>query len=236
MPDNIKPLTSVFIALLKSKRGWGFLTINLAQLALYALISSYSAQANDQLAEKVGPGRADSGKELSDSERCQECHGSDGISHDLNVPNHAGQNAGYLIKQLKDFQSGDRIHDTMNRMAEDLSETDRVDIAAYFAGQPVMQGTGSTSKSYARNLFENGNPDRQLKPCTQCHGPNGKGMLHDGMEVPVIGGQKSAYLQRQLTNWKSGERQNSPDGLMNKIAHLLTDQEIEDLADYISGL
>jgi cytochrome c553 len=52
----------------------------------------------------------------------------------------------------------------------------------------------------------------------------------------VTGGQHKGYLRAQLLHWRSGERSNSPDGVMNKIAKSLTDSEIESLIDYISGL
>jgi cytochrome c553 len=52
----------------------------------------------------------------------------------------------------------------------------------------------------------------------------------------VIGGQHNAYLRAQLLNWRSGERGNSPGGMMNKAAKSLTDAEIEALSDYLSGL
>jgi len=50
------------------------------------------------------------GKQRSDAGRCQECHGSDGMSNDERIPNHAGQYVGYLIKQLDNFQAGERKH------------------------------------------------------------------------------------------------------------------------------
>jgi cytochrome c553 len=52
----------------------------------------------------------------------------------------------------------------------------------------------------------------------------------------VIGGQHRAYLRAQLIHWGSGERSNSTDGVMNKVAKSLTDAEIEALTDYLSGL
>jgi cytochrome c553 len=48
---------------------------------------------------------------------CAGCHGSNGISNSPLWPNLAGQKAAYTVKQLKDFQSGDRVDGTMNAMA-----------------------------------------------------------------------------------------------------------------------
>jgi cytochrome c553 len=51
----------------------------------------------------------------------------------------------------------------------------------------------------------------------------------------LISGQRQVYLRSQLFNWKLGERNNSPEAVMNKVAKLLSDEEINGLADYISG-
>ncbi|WP_256361272.1 c-type cytochrome [Methylomonas koyamae] len=56
------------------------------------------------------------------------------------------------------------------------------------------------------------------------------------MIYPVIGGQNRLYLRRQLLNWKLGERKNSTEAVMNKVAKALADDEIEALVDYVSGL
>ena len=52
----------------------------------------------------------------------------------------------------------------------------------------------------------------------------------------MIGGQRETYLRGQLVNWKLNERHNSPEGVMNKVAQLLSEDEIDALAYYISGL
>ncbi|MFU8787462.1 MAG: c-type cytochrome [Methylobacter sp.] len=178
------------------------------------------------------------GQQQSEQERCQECHGAVGLSSNEKIPHHAGQIAGYLIKQLRDFQSGARHHEVMNLMAEDLADADVANIAAYFASQPVMPGdaAGSKENTLAENLFVNGDPSRALPACASCHGENGKGRVANQLFYPVIGGQRSVYLRGQLVSWKLGERNNSPDGVMNKVAKALSDEEIDALADYISGL
>jgi cytochrome c553 len=197
--------------------------------------SCYAGNTETQL-ERKGRGDAEMGRQLSNSERCQECHGSDGNSGDPRIPNHAGQYASYLIKQLRNFQSGERQHETMSVMAEGLSEQDMSNIAAYFASQDVMHGDSSTIDLAAKALFIQGDAARGIKACANCHGENGKGRVADNITYPVIGGQRSVYLRSQLVSWKLGERTNSPDDVMNKMAQALTDEEIVALANYISGL
>jgi cytochrome c553 len=124
----------------------------------------------------------------------------------------------------------------MSIMAEDLSADDRADIAAYFASQKPMQGDGAVVNPLASNLFVNGDQGRAVPACISCHGDGGKGRIADNIVYPVIGGQRRVYLRSQLVSWKLGERSNSPGGVMNKIAKSLSDDEINALADYISGL
>ena len=53
----------------------------------------------------VSDGDPNAGK--TKSELCQGCHGVDGISVDpTTFPNLAGQFAGYIFKQVQDFQLG----------------------------------------------------------------------------------------------------------------------------------
>jgi len=187
-------------------------------------------------AQHAGAGDPVAGMLKSDSERCQECHGHDGNAEDSRIPKHAGQFAAYLVKQLQDFQSGARRHEIMVKMAADLTPADMADIAAYFAGQPTMHGRMEHENPRAQSLFESGDPARQLPSCESCHGRNGKGRLENGVVYPVIGGQNKLYLRRQLLNWKLGERKNSTEAVMNKVAKALAEDEIEALVDYVSGL
>ena len=209
----------------------------ISTFALLASVKSMAAEESREMtAQRLGSGNPLIGKEKSDAGRCQECHGSEGISSDAKIPNHAGQYAGYLIKQLNNFQSGERKHEVMTIMAEDLSAADIADIAAYFASQKPMQGDGSGANPLAKNLFVNGDQARAIPACISCHGDGGKGRIADNITYPVIGGQRRVYLRTQLVNWKLGERSNSPEGVMNKIASVLSEDEIDALANYISGL
>ncbi len=210
-------------------------------MSTFALLASVKCMAAgetiDSSAQRIGSGSPIRGKEKSDAGRCQECHGIDGISTDAKVPNHAGQYAGYLVKQLKNFQAGERSHQVMTIMAEDLTTEDIADIAAYFASQKPMQGDEvNRVNPVAYNLFNSGDQARGIPACNSCHGVNGKGKITEAVIYPMIGGQREIYLRGQLVNWKLNERHNSPEGVMNKVAQLLNEDEIDALAYYISGL
>ena len=83
--------------------------------------SSLVAYAGDV---KIGAGLA---------EKCQTCHGLDGLSKIVEAPNIAGQNEQYLIKQLTAFKSGERQNELMSVVAPTLSEKDIEDLASYYS-------------------------------------------------------------------------------------------------------
>lgn len=182
------------------------------------------------------------GREKADSERCIECHGVDGhgaghpTGSEAKFPKLAGQQVAYMQKQIRDFRTGVRKHDQMQIMARSVSDEDVRDIAAYFASQRPMKGEGGTAHARGLSLYTHADPARHRPvPCVACHGVGGKGSLAQP-EVPVIGGQEWRYLDQQLRNWRSGERHNSPQHIMNQVTRDLSDTEIEALAHYLSGV
>jgi len=79
----------------------------------------------------AGAGDAAAGKAKSGV--CAACHGANGTAPNPVWPNLAGQNAPYLVKQLKDFKSGARKDPIMSPQAMPLSVQDMENLAAYFA-------------------------------------------------------------------------------------------------------
>lgn len=64
--------------------------------------------------------------------------------------------------------------------------------------------------------------------CAGCHGLDGKATQPS---YPNIGGQHASYIAKQLTEYRSGDRQNS---IMNGIAGALSDEDIVNLAAHYS--
>ena len=66
------------------------------------------------------------------SSRCISCHGATGVSSNPLYPNLAGQKAAYLLKQMRDFQKGERKDPVMNAMVQGLSEQDMDALAEFY--------------------------------------------------------------------------------------------------------
>ena len=89
------------------------------------------------------------GKEKS--EACAACHGANGISVSENFPNLAGQKEKYLNKQLHAFKAKTRENTLMNAIAEQLSDDDIGDLAAFFSSQPGGDGKAKSTLVAAIN-------------------------------------------------------------------------------------
>ena len=235
MHDVVK-LASSILALehITMKRIQNSLVISAVAATLLASAAAYSAESANDIKQRIGRGDPATGKIRS--QFCQGCHGEVGLSVEDLIPNLGGQYAQYIAKQLHNFQSGARKHQIMSAVSRTVNDTEMADIAAYFASQNKMHGNGSGNNPVGKNLFLKGDAGRNIPPCMSCHGENGKGLAPNNATNPVIGGQRKSYLRAQLQHWRSGERSNSPGGVMNKVAKTLTDAEIEALTDYLSGL
>ncbi len=67
-----------------------------------------------------------------------------------------------------------------------------------------------------------------------CHGPAGAG--NPGAQYPALAGQHAEYTSLQLKAFKSGERSNDQNSVMQTIAGSMTDAQIEAVSEYIQGL
>lgn len=206
---------------------------NMRFMAAAAALCGFGVTAQ---AADIGDAAAGEGK----AGLCGGCHGFDGNSEDATYPRLAGQYAGYIVKQIKDFQSGHRANnDTMAGMAAMVgSDQDAKDIGAFFSEQKMKGALTKPDQDLlakGEKLFRQGNPKSGVYGCINCHGEKGKGKSEDVSVFPVIGGQHRAYLIKQLKEFRDGKRENDPAGMMSAIADKLTDQEIEAVAEYLSA-
>ncbi len=66
--------------------------------------------------------------------------------------------------------------------------------------------------------------------CIGCHGPGG---ISNNSAYPSLNGKSAAYIRQSLLDFRSGKRKNN---MMNSFAIGLTDDDINNLVDYISTL
>ncbi|WP_348731283.1 c-type cytochrome [Rheinheimera texasensis] len=185
-------------------------------------------------------GNAEAGK--AKSATCAACHGPDGNSPTDMYPKIAGQHAGYIYKQLKDFKQGaatggkeGRSNAVMAGMVAALSDQDMKDLAVYFSSQTMKSGTTPEDVVEAgQKLFRAGDMQRGIPACIACHGPRGVG--HSLAGFPKISFQHAAYIKTQLEAFRAGTRANDLNGMMRDTAHKLTDKDIEVLSKYLGGL
>ena len=152
---------------------------------------------------------------------CSACHGVNGISSNPLRPNLAGQDANYMVGQLKAFRSGSRKNDIMMGIAESLTDIEMVALAAFYSTQAPEIMSGDTL------LIEKGKDKYSL--CWGCHGENGEGPG----SYPRISGQHSQYTVQQLKNFKNGLRINPA---MKAIIADLSSDDMEALGAYIATL
>ncbi|MFC1750021.1 c-type cytochrome [Pseudomonadota bacterium] len=186
---------------------------------------------------------------------CNSCHGATGLGDDnLGTPRLAGQIYTVLVKQLDDYATDKRQDTTMyvmNANSKGLSKQDRRDVSAYlnsvgriFSGKELQKASGGSDLAALREngvdvgvshlgkiIVSYGVAERKIPACLSCHGHNGRGV--DPM-YPRIGEQKLGYLVSQLKKFRDGSRANDPMGQMQAVAKSMTDEDILNVATYLT--
>ena len=152
---------------------------------------------------------------------CNTCHGADGVPRSAPTPVIWGQQENYLLKQMHDFQSGDRDVEVMTWMATALTDAEVGSAAAYFAKKNwPARPTAAAATS----------PPTVAAVCQACHQQNFVG----GQPAPRLAGQRYEYLVEAMRRFAEGERSNNAD--MSNIMQAISAPEREALARYLSGL
>ena len=165
------------------------------------------------------------------AQRCGACHGSGGQGSNPMFPKLAGQNAGYLERQMTNFQRGVRSGPVMFYQLSDMSAQDIAALARHFAGleRRPTQASPTGAESGARLYSEPGSNGN--KACAECHGSYGRG--NDTM--PRLAGQHAAYLADQMNRFRNGKRVagQTPE---HPRASQLSEDEVTAISQYLSSL
>src|SRR5690625_766277 len=204
-------------------------------LLLYAAPLLATAQAATPAAgEKIaiqGNGRG--------ATACVACHGAQGEGNaQAGFPRLAGLNADYLLHQLKSIKQGTRINPIMKPLIEAMNEQDMANVSAYYAGleppaAPAATDANAELLQEGKRLAEIGNWNEEIPACVSCHGPDGHGA---GSVFPALAGQPASYLATQIKDWKSGQRTNDPNQLMQVVAERMSERETQAVAAYFASL
>ncbi len=189
------------------------------RLWVTALITLVSVCVNAQ-AQDIEAGK-------KKAEACFACHGPNGNSAAGAFPTLAGQTARYIYLQLKDYKEGRRNNPMMSAIAQGLEKKDMQDIAAYFAAQKQLR-TGFKADPIKVTA---GAKKGEESLCSMCH----LGGMAGQNEVPRLAGQHPEYIITQLKNFKARERTNDA-GNMTSLAQTLSEEDMENLAHWISNL
>lgn len=233
--------------------GWMQMRNYLSRLAAPAafvvftmLVSGPGFASADKVSANITNGKNIFTNGKGDAAACQSCHGDKAMGIDaMGTPRLANIGFAYMVKQLADF-AGDKRTDTtlgvMNTFAKALSEQDRRDVAAYVntlegesehSDLKALKAEGqAVGQAYLGQAIVTYGVKDKVSACQSCHGYNGRGA--DPI-YPMIGQQKYVYLVNQLKKWRDGSRANDMIGQMRAIAKHLTDDDIQNVAAFLSA-
>jgi cytochrome c553 len=164
---------------------------------------------------------------------CGTCHGVTGNSVYPKFPRLAGQDANYLVKQLKAFRAQSRGDpDAISYMwgaAAQLDDPTIEALAAYYAAQrPEAHREGDPALVVSgREVYQTGVASQGVPACRSCHGPD----AHGQGDFPRLAGQHAQYLQKQLASFQSNMRDVA---VMHGVALNLRSREVQAVAAFLS--
>lgn len=171
---------------------------------------------------------------------CTACHGvhGEGTPESGFFPRLAGKPAGYLARQLKDFQDGLRKYGPMEYTVRQLSPEYMREIAGYFAAQevpysrsPLPQLAPSTLQR-GEQLVTHGDPTREIPACVACHGSQLTGVQPD---IPGLVGLPYDYISSQLGSWRTRTRATVAPDCMAQIANRLSESDISAVSAWLAS-
>jgi cytochrome c553 len=165
---------------------------------------------------------------------CGTCHGVRGNGTQPKFPRLAGQNAGYLAAQLRNFRGQTRGDSDaigyMWGMAQPLNDATIDALAKYYAALTPIAGKVRESSQIqrGREIYLNGIASEGVPACASCHGPDAHGL----QQYPRLAGQHAQYILKQLASFQSNMRDVA---IMHGVAQNLRDPEMESVAAFLEA-
>lgn len=156
------------------------------------------------------------------------------------IPRIAGKPAGYLYEQLLNFRDGRRANAPMARLLENLGDEYLRELADHFAAldvpyAPTPRARPSPTSPAAQRAaawVRQGDPQRGIPACVQCHGQALTGIAP---HVPGLIGLPGDYLTGQLGAWRNGVRHGRAPDCMARIAGRLPAEAIPEIAAWLAA-
>lgn len=194
------------------------------------------------------------GREIN--ETCAGCHGEfgQGGKHG-EYPRLAGLPAAFIARQLLLFRDRTRRNLAMVEYVDhrQMPDEDIAHIAVFLAGVDLPSRLPPTDESapgfdaYQRLLASKrvvqipraegdaaAGERMYRRECASCHGSEGMGKK--GQAVPMIAGQYTSYLWRQVDKYLKGERIHDEDDPDDELLASLDHDQIRDILAYLSTL
>ena len=190
------------------------------------------------------------------NELCAGCHGVYGEGGKQGeYPRIAGQPYQFLVDQLVLFRERKRPNLAMVEYIDDrqMPEPDIQDISAYLAAielptrlTPIDENAADFDAlarlEEAKRVLQIARADgdveagRKLyqRECASCHGRDGMGDEKDA--VPMLAGQYTNYLERQVVKYIAGIRIHDPSAPEERLLADFKAQELKDIFAYVSTL
>lgn len=168
---------------------------------------------------------------------CSNCHGIDGNPTSPAFPRLAGQQSEYVVNQLKNFRSHQRMdppgYQYMWGLSRHLTDAQIDSLADYYAHQTPTRAPDSNPDAAAlakgKQIFEQGIPEQNVIACMACHGPSGQGMG----AFPRLAYQHTDYLLKQLDVFQNTQQR--PGTPMETVVHPLTGNDKTAVATYLQA-
>jgi cytochrome c553 len=171
---------------------------------------------------------------------CTSCHGEhgEGAPDSSDGPRLAGKPSGYLLLQMRYFQSGQRKNEAMEYVLRQLDLDYMRTLADYFANQRVPYHQPSPAKVSAtilkrgEQLALHGDTAIGVPACNSCHG----GRL-TGVEplIPGLLGLSSSYLETELTAWRNQTRAAKEPFCMGVVASRLHATDVAAVSAWLAS-
>jgi len=170
---------------------------------------------------------------------CTACHGEhgEGTPQSGFFPRLAGKPAGYLARQIENFQDGLRKYAPMEYTVRGLTPAYMREIAGYFAAQQVPYTRSPVPRipdamlHRGQVLATQGDPAQRIPACAACHGTQLTGVEPD---IPGLVGLPYDYISAQLGSWRTHTRAMVAPDCMATIASRLSAADISAVSAWLA--